>query len=171
MVRIVRTISATTTTPKLYTSIGRSYDCMLSPPASEIRLAALANPLAFTCPFYQTGSRTHNKCFCSEKTKSITSKREPEECSRYSKQNATDKPDGDLGAHRCFIRNSRSASVCNCSTCGKTHSDKRVRSYSVCRQRSRGSRLRCVCHDHPTGYHIYQFLRRIPPIKPSLGSQ
>ena len=32
-------------------------------------------------------------------------------------------PNRDLGAHRCFICNSRSASVCNCSTCGETHSD------------------------------------------------
>src|SRR4029077_5126105 len=66
-VRIVRTISATTTTPKLYTRIRRSYDCTLTPPASEIRLAAPANPLAFTCPFYQTGSRAQHQCFCSEK--------------------------------------------------------------------------------------------------------
>jgi hypothetical protein len=43
-IRIVRTISATTVTPKLNTRI------RLSPPASEIRLAAPANPLASHAP-------------------------------------------------------------------------------------------------------------------------
>ena len=47
-IRIVRTISATITTRKLNTRIRRLYDCMVCPPASEIRLATPANPLAFT---------------------------------------------------------------------------------------------------------------------------
>jgi len=66
-IRIVRMISATAITPKLNTRIRRSYDSMLSAPASEIPLAAPANPLAFTCPFYQTDSRTQHECFCLEK--------------------------------------------------------------------------------------------------------
>src|SRR5262245_27581820 len=57
-IRIVRTISAATRTPKLNTRIRRSYDRMLSPPVSEIRLAAPANPLAFTSHFYSAGSQT-----------------------------------------------------------------------------------------------------------------
>ena len=64
-------ISATTMTPKLNTRIRRSYDSMLSAPASEIPLAGPANPLAFTCPFYQTGSLAHHQCFCSEKNEFI----------------------------------------------------------------------------------------------------
>jgi hypothetical protein len=52
-IRIVRTISATTMTPKLNKRIRRSYDCMLSPAVSEIRLAAPANPLAFTSQIFQ----------------------------------------------------------------------------------------------------------------------
>src|SRR4029077_6100200 len=46
-IRIVRTISATTMTPKLNTRIRLSYDCTLSPAVSEIRLVAPAIPLAF----------------------------------------------------------------------------------------------------------------------------
>jgi hypothetical protein len=53
-IRIVRTISATTMTPKLNTRIRLSYDCTLSPAVSEIRLVAPAIPLAFTCSnFYE----------------------------------------------------------------------------------------------------------------------
>jgi len=40
-------------TPKLNKHIRRSYDCMLSPAVSEIRLAAPANPLAFTSQIFQ----------------------------------------------------------------------------------------------------------------------
>jgi hypothetical protein len=50
-IRIVRTISATTMTPKLNKRIRRSYDCTLFPAVSEIRLAAPANPLAFTSQY------------------------------------------------------------------------------------------------------------------------
>jgi hypothetical protein len=44
----------------LYTRIRRSYDCTLTPPASEIHFAAPANLLAFTCPFYQTAGHSIN---------------------------------------------------------------------------------------------------------------
>jgi hypothetical protein len=40
---------------------------MRSPPASEIRIAAPANPLAFTYPFYQTRRRKQRQCFRLEK--------------------------------------------------------------------------------------------------------
>src|SRR5262249_49500638 len=46
-IRIVRTTSATTITPpRSSTRIRRSYDRVLSPPRSEIRLTEPANPLA-----------------------------------------------------------------------------------------------------------------------------
>jgi len=44
----------------LYTRTRHSYDCTLTPPASEIRVAAPANLLAFTCPFYQTAGHSIN---------------------------------------------------------------------------------------------------------------
>ena len=52
-IRIIRTISATTMTPKLNTRIRRSYDCTHSPAASGIRLVAPAVPLAFTSQRFQ----------------------------------------------------------------------------------------------------------------------
>jgi len=36
---------------------------MLSPPVSEIRLGAPANPLAFTSHFYSAGSQTQHRFF------------------------------------------------------------------------------------------------------------
>src|SRR5262249_9494757 len=99
-----------------------------SPRASEIRPAAPANPLAFTCPFYQTGGRKQHQSFCSEKTNLSLAKE--------NLKNAADavdrmcrlkddslKADRDLDAHRCSICNSRSVSVCNCGICGQTDSE------------------------------------------------
>jgi hypothetical protein len=51
-IRIVRAISAITIIPQSNTRIRTSYDCMLFPPPSEIRLGEAANPLAFTSQFY-----------------------------------------------------------------------------------------------------------------------
>jgi len=52
-IRIARTISATTITPKLNTRIRRSYHSTLLPGVSEIRLAAPVSPLAFTSQIFQ----------------------------------------------------------------------------------------------------------------------
>jgi hypothetical protein len=41
---------------------------MLSPPVSEIRLAAPANPLAFTSHFYSAGSQMQHQFFLLSKT-------------------------------------------------------------------------------------------------------
>ena len=48
--------------------IPRSYDCMLSPTASEIRFAAPASPLAFTGHFYAAGAQTLYKFILLNKT-------------------------------------------------------------------------------------------------------
>ena len=51
-IRIVRAITAITIIPQSNKPIRPSYDCMLLPPPSEIRLGETANPLAFTSHFY-----------------------------------------------------------------------------------------------------------------------
>jgi hypothetical protein len=71
-IRIVRMNSAATRTPKLNTRIRRSYDCMLSPPVSEIRLAAPANPLAFTSHFYSASQPNAASIFCAQRNEFIT---------------------------------------------------------------------------------------------------